>query len=417
MPPASSTTNDLIVHGGTLIDGTGADPVPRAAVAVRDGRVVYAGPAAGLPSGLRGEIPELDAEGRWIIPGLIDAHTHVCFNGREPVEEQLPRGTAYLALEAARTAARMLWCGITAARDVGGWAGIDVAIRDAVRRGLIAGPFLQVAGQLICQTGGHAHFIGVEADGPDAVRRAARLQLKAGADLIKIMATGGAATRGQNVEASQLSVEELRAAADVAHAAMKRIAAHAHGNRGIRNCIEAGIDTIEHASILDEETAALMAARERPCYMVPTFEYGPHHGAPVGGSWDAEFLERSAALERRMRESFRLARAAGVRIALGSDCGGNPFAPHDFSVQGQIERAVEYGMTPMEALCAATRMGAEVMGLEQERGTLQPGRRADLLVVEGDPLADPSATRRIAAIVQDGRLVDRERLALLAGLA
>lgn len=397
----------VLLRGADVIDGTGRPPLCPAALIINGTRLEWVGPVDAV-RGLERFERIYDLEGRTIIPGLIDAHTHISFNGRESVLKLIRDSRDKLLLEAARTVARVLWCGITSIRDVGGFEYIDVAIKKAVDTGLIPGPRMQVAGKLICQTGGHAHFIGREADGVAELTRAAREQLKAGADLIKVMATGGGATPGQNVEASQLSVEEMRAAVEVAHREGKRVASHCHGRAGIVNSILAGVDSIEHGSLLDEEAVAMM--RERGTFLVATLGYGNESAMAS----DPEWGERVTRLRERARQNLALAKSAGVPVVAGSDAGGNPFAPHEFSIQVQMEQLVVHGLTPMEALQAATATAARLMKLDGVIGTLEPGKEADLLVLGANPLVDIRAARQIELIFQGGAVVNRERL--LAGI-
>ena len=213
-----------------------------------------------------------------------------------------------------------------------------------------------MSGRIIAMTGGHAHFIAREADGPEEVRKAAREQIKAGADTIKLMATGGAATPGQDVMASQLTVEELRAAVEVAHAMGRTAASHCHGTGGIKNSVLAGIDSIEHCTYLDEETASMMA--EAGTAMVLTLSVAQPDPDNIPPGQEAEAARLKSIFEtvgERMQESITLARKHGVFIGAGTDSGGNALAPHHYSMQREMETVVSFGFTPHEALTIATK--------------------------------------------------------------
>ena len=251
---------EFVLTGGLLIDGTGRDPIPNAAIHVKDGRIEWAGPAADLPADAK-QVSHEDVSGKVVIPGLIDPHCHVCWNGRESVLDLVKRDRDLIVLEATQTLRSILASGTTTVRDIGGHDYVEMSLRKAVNSGFIAGPRMKTSGKVIAMTGGHAYFIAREADGPEEVRKAAREQIKAGADTVKLMATGGAATPGQDVMASQLTVEELRAAAEAAHALGRTTATHCHGTGGIKASVMAGIDSIEHGTYLDEETATMMVER------------------------------------------------------------------------------------------------------------------------------------------------------------
>ncbi|MEL6269206.1 MAG: amidohydrolase family protein, partial [Chloroflexota bacterium] len=223
---------DFVVTGARLIDGTGADPIENGALVVKGDRITYAGDAAGL-SDDDAALPTVDASGKTLIPGIVDAHVHICWNGRESVLVSIERDRDDLLLGAVETVRNTLLSGTTSLRDIGGHYFLEMSIRKAINAGQIVGPRMRVSGRVLAMTGGHAYFIAHEADGPDEMRKAAREQIRAGADVIKMMATGGAATPGQDVHASQFTVEEMKAAVDAAHAAGRTAAAHCHGTGGI----------------------------------------------------------------------------------------------------------------------------------------------------------------------------------------
>jgi len=407
---APVTHAEVLLRHARLIDGTGAPPRDDVDVLVRDGVIAEVGPGLLAPDGAH----VLDLEGRTLLPGLIDAHVHL---GSSPprsyehgVTEDLRANLGDRALHGAANARRTLMAGFTTVRNVGGTMA-DRALRDAIAEGLVPGPRMLVANHAIGITGGHCdgtnamhpaawphaqdYRHGV-ADGPQEVRKAVRFQIKHGADVIKVCATGGVMSQGDAVGVPQLDPEELRAAVEVAHRAERRVAAHAHGNQGIREAIEAGVDSIEHGSILDPETVGMMKARGT--FLVPTV----YVAAAVEAQADAGTLtEHTAAKARwiapRMRSSFQLAYRSGVKIALGSDAG--VFEHGDNGKE--LSTMVELGMAPMDAIVAGTSRAAELLGLD-DVGEVRAGMRADLVVVDGDPLGDVHVLERPAMVMKGG---------------
>jgi imidazolonepropionase-like amidohydrolase len=330
---------------------------------------------------------KIPLDGMTLLPGFIDAHVHVCLDGSpDPVTALLNESQTATTLKAARAAEKTLLAGVTSIRDMGGKNGIDLGLRHAVDSGLIAGPRMQASGRLICMTGGHGWQIGQEANGPDDVRRAARDQIKAGADNVKLMATGGVMTPAVEPGSEQLTEAELRAGVEEAHKAGRKTATHAMGTRGILNALRAGIDSIEHGVYLDEEAVALMAARNVP--LIPTISAlyfietrGVEAGIP------AYAVEKTLMVKPYHLESIRMAREAGIPVAAGTDA-GTPFNLHGQNLS-EIKLLVDYGgFSPMAAIEAGTRVSARVMGLENKLGTIEEGKLADIVLVQGNPLDD-----------------------------
>jgi len=328
---------------------------------------------------------KIPIDGMTLLPGFIDSHIHICIDGSpDPVSKLLNESQTETTLKAARAARRTLLAGITTVRDMGGRNGIDLDLKQAVNSGLIPGPRMLVSGQLICMSGGHGWQLGQEADGPDAVRRAAREQIKAGADIVKLMATGGVMTPGVQPGSEQFTEEELRAGIEEAHKAGKKTATHAMGTRGILNALRAGIDSIEHGVYLNEEAVALMA--EHRVHFIPTISALYHieiKGVAAGIPDYA--VEKTLMVKPHHLESIRMAREAGVLVAAGTDA-GTPFNLHGQNLS-EIKLLVEYGgYSPMAAIEAGTRVSAQVLGLENELGTIEAGKIADLILVAGNPL-------------------------------
>jgi imidazolonepropionase-like amidohydrolase len=392
----------ICINNVTLIDGTGVDPQPDCSILIDGERIAWIGLAEDMPDDTPIE-SWFDGTGQYVIPGLIDAHVHVCWNGRLDVLSLIKEvHRDRLAIEAVSTLATILRTGTTTVRDVGGHDGLDVALRDAVNAGTIPGPRMQISGELICMTGGHAHFIGREADGPDELRKAVREQAKRGVDVIKLMATGGAATPGQDVHASQLSLDELNAAVDEAHRLGCKAAAHAHGVGGIRDAVLAGIDSIEHGSYLceDSDVADLMA--QQGTYLVATLGVGT---MPTEGPEAKEaqaMLEPLAPMFEAFKRTIPMALDRGVPLASGTDAGGYKFGHHGFSMQAELEALVDHGLSPMQALSTATRNNAHLMGLANYVGTVEAGKYADLVLLNADPLADIRNARAIDWVMKGG---------------
>jgi len=303
------------------------------------------------------------------------------------IQLQLRDSDPLLVLRGARNAKQTLEAGVTSIRDMGSRNKLALELRTAVDRGYTVGPRMQVSGEVVVMTGGHGHFIGREADGPHEVRKAVREQLKAGADCIKLMSTGGVLTPGVNEGAAQLTEEELRAGIEEAHKAGFRAGTHGIGNEGIKNALRAGIDSVEHGVHLDDEAVELLIANET--YLVPTLSAVFHI---VDKGTEAGIPEYAVTKAKRSYEahlrSFEKALEAGVKIALGTDA-STPFNEHGHNLY-ELELMVRNGMTPLHALRAATLGGAELLGWADRLGTIEEGKLADLVLIDGDPLQDPS---------------------------
>lgn len=391
-----------VLRNATLIPmtGPGPDAAMRADIVIDGDRIARVGPD--LPADPGAEVH--DFSGKFIMPGLIDAHCHLTYSGGL-IEEELRLTPAQRMVQTVRNAYDTLLAGITTVRDTGGIGHMDIVIRDAVRRGVVHGPDVVACGQMIAMTGGHGWFYGIEADGPAAVRRAVRAQVKAKSDWVKFMASGGFAEEGEKPDAAQLDLDELTAGVREAHRAGRRTSAHAHSATSIKNAVRAGIDTVEHASFMDDEALEMILARD--IHVVPTLSIyhkmmkdGPRQGlAP----FIVELVKRY--WDRKM-ERFSVARAAGARIAAGTD-NGSPIARHG-DLTTELELFVEGGMTPYEALSAATVEAARLLGRESLIGTIEAGRRADLAVLERNPLENVAATRSVCAVFKGGALYVRD---------
>ncbi len=352
----------------------------------------------------------IDLCDRMLLPGFIDCHVHLCLDGSANPEAAVSRyNLPMLTLQTSEFARNTLMAGVTTVRDMGGIEFVDISIRDAVRNGLIPGPRILASGRLVCMTGGHGWQIGGrEADGPHEVRKAVREQIRAGCDVVKLMATGGVLTPGSEPGSPQMTEEELRAGVEEAHKAGRITAAHAQGTQGIKNAIRAGIDSIEHGIFLDEEAIALLA--ERNVALIPTLSApinilrgGVESGVPE------EAVEKTAQVKKSHFKSIVMAKEAEITIAMGTDA-GTPLNRHGENLN-EIKHMTEIGFSPEQALRAATQTAAKILLLEEELGVIEEGKLADLVAVRGDPLAEIDVLTdpdNIQLVMQAGHLVKEE---------
>ncbi|MFO0774260.1 MAG: amidohydrolase family protein [Nitrospiraceae bacterium] len=397
------TTLRSALRNVRVLDGLGLRQ-ERCTVLIEDGIIRACGPARTTPVP-RG-FTELDVHGLTVLPGLIDCHVHLCLGGEPDVvatiEQDAPGLTLIKSLGYAKDT---LAAGFTTVRDVGFRDHGVFALKRAIDEGLVAGPRIVAAGLAICMTGGHARFIGVEADGVDGVIAAVRAQLAAGADVIKVIASGGVLTPGTSPDQAQFSVAELRAAVEEAGRAGRRVAAHAHGASGMKQAIAAGVHSIEHATLMDAEAAAGMI--EQGVFMVATLSaLATTAACPLHGGVPASAIGKAKQMRVRHEHSFQAALKQGVRIAMGTDA-GTPFNYHGENAQ-ELDRMVTLGMSPMDAITATTHSAAQLLGLDESIGSIAVGKRADLLLVDGDPSRRIGILRdrdRLMGVMQNGRLV------------
>jgi imidazolonepropionase-like amidohydrolase len=389
-----------IFRNGNVIIGNG-ERVEKGAVAINGNIIAFVGETKKIRPSTRDEV--FDISGKSIFPGMIDAHVHLCLDGSpDPMTSLLKDSTPQLTLKAAHHARQTLNAGVTTIRDMGGKDYVDIAIRDGIESGLLQGPRMICSGRVVCMTGGHGWQFGREADGTDEVREAVREQLKAGVDFIKLMATGGVMTKGVDPGATQFTLEELLAGVEEARKAGRRTATHAQGTEGIKNSLRAGVNSIEHGFFLDDEAIELML--EMNAYLVPTLNapYQIIRGGIKGGV-PRYAVEKSKAVMKSHFQSVRRAYKAKIPTAMGTDA-GTPFNCHGENLK-EMELLVKAGMTQMEAMIATTKIASEVLGMEKKIGTLEKGKLADLIVVDGNPLKDIRVLQEkdnILAIVKEG---------------
>jgi imidazolonepropionase-like amidohydrolase len=338
------------------------------------------------------------------MPGLIDTHVHMAGGDYFPGYEQEAIGIA--ALRTAEAARRTLLAGFTTVRVASSRDFLDVDIRDAVNLGLIAGPRIMASGRGITCTGGHLHEAAMEVDGSDEIRKAVRHHVKRGANSLKIMMSGGVATAGLPVQSEQFSVDEVKTAVYEAHRVGMKVLTHAIGLQAIRNAIEGGVDSVDHGQYLDEECALKM--KERGIYLVPTF--GPFYYYTEMRKAEDWRIQRAEAIKDQHQRAFRLALRVGVPIAMGSDCGAPSRFPNGENAL-EFTLMVRNGMPAAQAVRCGTSSAAQLVGLSEEVGSLEPGKRADLIVVDGNPLDDITRLQHGVRLVMKGGTVYRDDLA------
>jgi imidazolonepropionase-like amidohydrolase len=400
-----------------LLDGLGGDPIEGAMVSVEEGKITAIGAATGAPPPAA-----LDLDGRTLMPGLIDAHAHVSrdtdrspgFGPPPPLhgEDPRPRELGYFVL--ARLAEAMLRAGLTTVRDVGGYDGEAIVLRRAIELGLADGPRILSCGRILSATAPGARIFGTmyrEADGPWEMRKAVREQIRDGADFIKIMATGARSVDREDPEPAQMTREEVAAVVDEAHRMGFRVAAHAEGLGGARIAVEEGVDTIEHGLSLHRAPELLARMAERGIVLVPTLSTFDDLADRFADAFAPRLVEQAKRQADDAHRTLAAAHAVGVTLAMGYDSG-----PPGTSAT-ELVRMAEAGIGTAAAIRAATAGSAQALGLLDETGTIEVGKTADLLVVDGDPSADPSLLlelQRISLVIKVGRPVAGEGIGGLA---
>lgn len=403
----------LALTNGTLIDGTGADPIDRAVLTADGGRITAVG---GKPSR---DATVLDLTGLTVLPGLIDAHVHLGLSSDIEAAARKDVSAASMAAAMFATCKQTLEAGFTTVRDVGG---VDGGIAGVVESGQIPGPRILPAGPLLCQSGGHGHFasaweplhhwqtrdipgllgMSILTDGVDEMRRNAREAFRRGATFLKLCVTGGVVSKHDKLTDTQFSVEEITAAVSEAKARGTYVTVHAHNNAGVRNAVTAGVACVEHGTFLDDETAAFML--EHGVALVPTLAV-VHTLAERAGQigLPPEVAERVKAVETRSAEAVRVALAAGLKIGSGSDLIGP-----DQSYRGLELVLKSEILGPMGALVSATKTNAEIIGLADTLGTLEAGKIADVIAIDGNPLEKPelfNEPSRVKLVIKNGIVV------------
>ncbi|HZD30504.1 MAG TPA: amidohydrolase family protein [Candidatus Angelobacter sp.] len=406
---AATTPTRTVVRAGKLLDVRTGKTLTNQAIVIEDGKIVSVGPEAGAAvAGAK----IIDLSGKTVLPGLIDAHTHITFNpkfGYDRLAISLPRE----ALIGAKNARITLLAGFTTIRNVGATEFADIALRDAINAGDVPGPRMDASGPALSITGGHcddnllpyewhATEVGV-ADGVENVQHKVREIIKYGADVIKVCATGGVLSLGDNPQASQFTQAELNAIVADAHRLGRKVAAHAHGAEGIRWAAEAGVDSIEHGSYIDD--AGIAAMKQHGTYLVPTLYLGDWflENAPKLNVPPA-MLKKGQEVMPEARKNIAHAFASGVKVGFGTDAAVYPHGlnAHEFAVM------VKLGLTPLQAIQAATVNDADLLGWSDKIGVLEPGHYADIIAVDDDPLQDVTTLERVKFVMKGGEVYKSE---------
>jgi imidazolonepropionase-like amidohydrolase len=407
------------ITNATLIDGTGRDPVRGATVVIEDERITTAGAAVEAPR----DAEVIDAGGRTVMPGMIDAHVHL-YGRVASIQERMLTPPSLSLFYGARNAQRTLEAGFTTVRDA---SGSPQGFKMAIERSLIPGPRMRISVGALSQTGGHgdqtmpnganpggiggrggAEFPETVVDGPDEVRLAVRKLLRAGADFIKLCSTGGVLSPADEPTHTQFTPEEIAVMVYEAAAQGKTCMAHAQGTQGIKNAVHAGVESIEHGIYLDDEVIGEM--KEQGTFLVPTLiapMWVMRHAETAPGTVLPQSVRKTKEVLEHHRASFGRAAAAGVKIAMGTDNG----VGHHGSNAWELEQYVACGMSPMEAIVSATKTASECVHMAKDIGTVEPGKLADLLIIDGDPLTDITVLQKkekIALIMQGGTPYKRE---------
>ena len=400
-----------ILYGGRVIDGRG-NVMDDAVVTIEDGRIGAIVPCSEFTIPRDG-CDVYDARNRTVMPGLMDCHTHIQESGRHVEAQTMREVLPKKAIRAASHARETLEGGYTTIRDLGSELFIDLGLRDALEEGLVPGPRMLVSSYKIMPTGAdfqpfppEVQVAGWETmDSPHAVRKAVRHLSAIGVDLIKIMTTGRTFRKQSSPDSVALTLEEARTAVEEAHNQGKKVSAHAHGSRGVKMALEAGCDSVEHGTVIDDDDVETMV--RNGVFLVPTMSYSSHVKAMGDACTLPDYVVEKTLKARELRlKSLARAVAGGVRIAAGSDA-GMPSVYHGDNAY-ELMAMVEAGMKPRDVIVAATSAAAELLGIDDIVGSVTTGKVADLLVVEGDPEEDVSLLRNrenIRAIFQSGRLV------------
>jgi len=406
-----------------LIDGNGGDPVEGAAVQVEGNRITLVGKTSDFPANPDGNRRVVDLEGKTLMPGMVEAHIHISYWGAKDLPDlDLKLSSEIATVYGVKNAELLLRCGFTAGASAGSVGRVDVTVRDTINEGVIPGPRILAAGRDICGTSGMLDWnpsywklgmdsLGIFADGIDEVRKAVRSVIKESADVIKLYITGEGLLRpGQPPEETMYSYEEILVAVEEAHRRHRQIAAHVRGCDGVKLAVKAGVDVIEHATFCDEEAIELIAEHKDSLFVVPGL--GFIWGMKQNG--DAVGIPQEIVVQLQYEQEWENGCWAmselhkrGVRVLPGGDY-GFVWCPHGEYAK-DLELFVEHmGFTPMEAIVAATKQGSQLMRMEEEIGTVEEGKLADLLVVDGDPLADISILQdrsKLALVMKDGQVM------------
>lgn len=390
----------ICIKNANLFDGTGSSLKKNVFLIIEDKKIKKIG--NNFSSQNTDNMKVIDAKGKYIIPGLIDSHIHCSFSGNpNMVKEMVEMSDLEITMLTIKNFQKLLKYGVTFIRDVGEKNYIVNQLKKYVLNGSIAGPGILSAGEIITMTGGHGDLkgLGCPSDGITENTKAARKQLKNGADLLKVIATGGVMTPGVDVNAYQSEIEEMAAVVHEAHKVNKTVAVHAHGTQGIKNAVKANVDSIEHCTLLDEEGKNMII--EKGIFVVPTLsavynitQVNPH-------AVPKESLEKALEVEKAHYKSLKMLYKAGAKIAMGTDA-GTPFNEHGKSALLELELLEKAGIPPKEVLTIATKNSSELLKIDKNYGTLEPGKFADFIILDADPTKNISNVRKILQVFKHG---------------
>ena len=405
-----STTRRVAIKAGKLIDGRGGAPIANAVILIENDKITAVGQGLVIPR----DAQVIDMSRSTVLPGFIDAHTHVTGQPTDYYEDIFRRSPIDVAILSHLYAKRTLDAGFTTIRDVGSAEFMDVALRKAIDRGDIQGPRIFAATLAIGATGGHADMSGFSpyirmggfsgvADGAAEIRKLIRLEVKNGADVIKLVAGAGVLSEEESVGAPQFSQEEMNVVVEEAAMWGRRVAAHAHGAEAIKRAIRAGVASVEHASLIDDEGIALAKAKGTWLVMdIYNDDWIMAEYKKLG--YPQKILDKEAKIGKLQRENFRKALMAGVKMAYGTDAG---VYPHGMNGK-QFAKMVEWGMTPMQAIVAATTSAADLLGWSDKVGSVQVGHFADIVAVDGDPLLNIALLEKPSLVMKGGVVIVRK---------
>jgi len=409
--PAQQLPSRVVVRAGKLLDVKTGKTLADQAIVIEGDKIVSVGAMAAVKSSAGDRV--IDLSHATVLPGLTDAHTHLTMDPKNIGYASLAVSVPREALTGARNARVTLEAGFTSVRNVGASAFTDVALRDAINAGEIPGPHMLVSGPALSITGGHCdnnllpfEYHATEegvADGIAQVQHKVRENIKYGADLIKVCATGGVLSKGDDPQASQYTLEEMKAIVADAHRLGRKVAAHAHGAQGILWASEAGVDSIEHGSYIDD--AGIAEMKKNGTYLVPTLYLGDWFLENAEKNRVPDFLLfKAKAVVPAARKNIAHAFASGVKVAFGTDAAVYPHGlnAHEFAVM------VKLGLTPLQSIQAATINAADLLGWSDEIGSVEPGRWADIIAVDGDPLQDVTTLERVEFVMKGGEVVKNQ---------
>lgn len=400
-----------LIHCGTLIDGISNTPKSQVTIVVEKNRIADVQNGY-MPAQANDKV--VDMKSRTVMPGWIDMHVHIeSETSKDQYLKRMSSNMADVAFESQKYAATTLMAGFTTVRDLGG-SGVNISIRNAINKGLVIGPRIFTAGRTIATTGGHGdptngisntysvpdYITNGVVDSPEEGRQAVRQRYKDGSDCIKITATGGVLSIAKNGKGPQFTEDEISAIVSTAKDYGFHVAAHAHGAEGMKRAIKAGVTTIEHATFMDDEAIALF--KKHGAYYVPTIIAGKTVGdsAKVPGYYHPLVVPKAIETSRQIAETFAKAYKAGVKVAFGTDAG---VFLHGYNAK-EFQYMVEGGMPMMEAIKAATIVNAEILGMKSELGSVEKGKLADIVAVDGDPLKDAKAMMNVALVMKEGKI-------------